>query len=99
MHGVQEGLIVPPVTLASGRCALCWESFRVGDQYATLWPKAGGTFALNVHQGCRAQLDAGDVTLLFAAMESRLKVAIAALKQGRTPPNGVLDIAHMGGRG
>jgi hypothetical protein len=30
-------LIVPPAM--SARCSLCWESFRLGDVYTTVWPK------------------------------------------------------------
>ena len=64
------GLVLPPATLASGRCALCWASFRLGDSYTTLW-RRGGLLALHAHPGCLRELEPGDVTTLFGALERR----------------------------
>jgi hypothetical protein len=76
-------LILPPATLASGRCALCWEAFRIGDIYTTIWPKAAPRgavdVAITVHPGCRAQLDEGDLGRIFEALARGLAVPLAVL--------------------
>ena len=71
-------LILPPTTFASGRCSLCWESFRIGDTYRTIWPKRG-KLAIQVHPACYVQLDRGDLRRIFAALECELALPIRVL--------------------
>jgi hypothetical protein len=73
------GLVLPPSTLCAGRCALCWESFRVGQAYTTVWPRSGVRLALTLHPACRAQLVPGDLGRLFRALEQRTALPLAVL--------------------
>ena len=76
------GLVMPPTTHAAGRCALCLGAFRVGDTYMTIWPKAKAAFAIQVHPGCRAQLDEGDLTKIFDALARGLAGPVRVLFGG-----------------
>jgi hypothetical protein len=98
-----DSLIVP-LTFGA-RCALCWEAFRIGDVYKSIWPKttAGGwrsaagdtprpptagtrppvRLGISVHLGCFGQLDPGDLTRIFGALEKRLAIPIAVLNGRR----------------
>jgi len=83
-------IVVPPTF--GVRCALCWDGFRVGDVYRSIWPKvADGAIGLgiSVHPGCAAQLDLGDLTRIFTALHRRLAVPIAVLN-GRRVEIGML---------
>ena len=109
-HGFGEGqeqLITAPTF--GPRCALCWERFKVGDTYRSIWPKrpAGGgrrpplsllpeaapsvvrrpppavDLGISVHPACGAQLDDGDLTRIFAAIERQLALPIAVLNGRR----------------
>jgi hypothetical protein len=66
------------------RCALCWEAFRIGDAYTSIWRKGGRPvgergLSINVHPRCLGQLDPGDLTRIFAALERRLAHPLAVL--------------------
>lgn len=68
------------------RCGLCWEAFRVGDAYKSIWPKQRTrrvSLGISVHPGCFAQLDRGDLGRIFAALERRLALPIAVLNGRR----------------
>lgn len=93
-HGFGEGqeqLITAPTF--GPRCALCWERFKVGDTYRSIWPQrpAGGgrrpppavDLGISVHPACGAQLDDGDLTRIFAAIERQLALPIAVLNGRR----------------
>ena len=80
-----DELVVAPTW---GRiCGLCWLRFRDGDAYKSVW--RGGSrpgervLGFNVHQACFAQLDPGDLTRLFYALERRLALPIAVLNGQR----------------
>jgi hypothetical protein len=77
-------MIVPPTF--GPRCALCWEAFRVGDGYRSIWPKgaAGVALGISVHPNCAAQLEPGDLTRIFAGLRRRLALPIAVLNGRRT---------------
>ena len=91
MGGEGVGLVMPPTTHVSGRCALCLERFRVGEGYTTIWPKDGLPLAIQVHAGCRAELDPGDLVRIFDALARGLAVPIGVLF-GRQ-----LELGRMGG--
>jgi hypothetical protein len=84
---IGEQLVIPGSTHVSGRCALCWESFKLGDEYTTVWPKTtsvdGLKLSLVVHRACFKQLDQGDLTRIIAALEQRLALPIAVLSGNR----------------
>ena len=45
-------LVVPPAFGA--RCALCWEAFRIGDRFTSVWPKGGRMrFSVALMRGTR----------------------------------------------
>ena len=73
-----DSLVIPPSTYSSGRCALCWETFVLGDTYKTIWPK-GGKLAIQVHPGCYRQLDRGDLGRIFGALERQLALPVRVL--------------------
>jgi hypothetical protein len=73
-------LLVPGSTLCAGRCALCWEAFRLGDSFSTVWPKRGPRLALTLHPACRAQLDPGDLGKLFDSLARGLALPLARLR-------------------
>ena len=86
--GPGDELVIPPAFGA--RCALCWEVFRLGDSFKSVWPKGergesalGGLFGISVHAGCFAQLEEGDLTRIFAALRRRLTLPIAVLRGRR----------------
>ena len=67
-------------------CALCWERFKVGDTYRSIWPKRPASavdLGISVHPACGAQLDDGDLTRIFSALERKLEVPIAVLNGRR----------------
>ncbi len=80
---MREEFIVPPTY--RGRCCLCWEVFKLGDRYKSVWPKRGGgiKLGLSMHLGCFAQLAPGDLTSIFAALEQRLWLPLAVLNGRR----------------
>jgi hypothetical protein len=81
---VSEALVFPGSTLCAGRCALCWEAFRIGDAFTTVWPRRGARLALTMHAGCRAQLDPGDLGKLFDGLERGLALPLAVLELSST---------------
>lgn len=95
MSDHDDGLVLPPSTLCAGRCALCWESFRVGEAYTTVWPRAGVRLALTLHPACRAQLVPGDLGRLFRALEQRAALPLAVL--GLRGSRGTANLSHRRG--
>jgi hypothetical protein len=75
---------VLPKPMFSAACALCEEPFRVGDQYVSLWQrKPAGTrllLGITLHRACYGQLDLGDLTRIFAALERGLALPLQALR-------------------
>ena len=78
-------LLVPPTF--GRRCALCWEAFRLGDVYKSVWPRGayrgGVELGISVHPACFAQLAPGDLGRIFGALRRRLALPIAVLNGRR----------------
>jgi hypothetical protein len=79
-----KGTLVVPPTFGP-RCALCWEAFRVGEVYRSIWPKeaTGVALGISVHPGCAAQLAPGDLTRIFDELRRRLVLPLNAVNGSR----------------
>jgi len=77
------GASTPKPTL-NGTCALCEVPFRVGDQYVAVWQRkpmrTAVLLGITVHRACYAQLDRGDLTQVFAALEEGLSLPLRLLR-------------------
>lgn len=65
-------------------CGLCLLAFREGDQVKAIYrTQRGITPSVTVHRACYGQLEPGDVTMVFQALDNRLSLPLKALRSMR----------------
>ena len=84
-----DELVIPPAF--SARCALCWQPFKLGDGFKSIWQRPSGPpqpaagrrmmLGISVHQSCFGELDPEDLTRIFGALERGLALPLACLRQ------------------
>ena len=63
-------------------CGLCLLAFREGDAFKAIYPRRAGLgVSITVHWYCYRQLQPGDLTLVFRALERGLRIPLAALRK------------------